>query len=151
MMQPNRPGGTQFPNRRIPPRIPQNRPHIPPKHPTPKVTESAGCVLKTKMRKLWEDHVFWTRNVILCVIDNLPGEGHVVNRLLKNQDDISDFIASYYGAEKGNVLRQLLKSHIIIAYEVLSHIKSGNELALIEANKKWRHNADELISFFTSQ
>ena len=44
--------------------------------------------LRTGMRQLWEDHVTWTRNVILCVMDGLPGTDQAVARLLKNQDDI---------------------------------------------------------------
>ena len=40
------------------------------------------------MRLLWSDHALWTRNVIVNVIDDLPGTTEAVNRLLKNQDDI---------------------------------------------------------------
>src|SRR5258706_2279995 len=49
---------------------------------------SASSELRTNMRKLWEDHVTWTRNVIFCIADNLPGTDQAVNRLQKNQDDI---------------------------------------------------------------
>src|SRR5688572_26443352 len=48
--------------------------------------------LRTNMRKLWEDHVTWTRNVIFCVIDDLPGAEQATARLLKNQDDIGNAI-----------------------------------------------------------
>jgi hypothetical protein len=32
-----------------------------------------ACDLKSDMRKLWEDHIIWTRNVIFNIIDELPG------------------------------------------------------------------------------
>ena len=40
--------------------------------------------LKTSMRKLWEEHVMWTRNVILCIVDDVPGTEQAVKRLLQN-------------------------------------------------------------------
>jgi len=60
-------------------------------------TSPSAFQLKTGMRQLWEDHVTWTRNVILCLTDNLPGTDQAVKRLLKNQDDIGNAIAPYYG------------------------------------------------------
>lgn len=55
--------------------------------------------LKTALRKLWEDHVVWTRNVIFNIMDDLPGKDQAVKRLLKNQDDIGNAMKPYYGAE----------------------------------------------------
>jgi hypothetical protein len=57
------------------------------------------------MNKLWEGHITWTRNVIFCLVDNLPGADQAVQRLLKNQDDIGDAIKSYYGDDAGKKLQ----------------------------------------------
>src|SRR5688572_27231910 len=72
----------------------------------------SGHVLKADMRKLWEDHVVWTRNVILCITDGLPGADQAVKRLLQNQTDIGNAIKPYYGEEAGNKLTELLTPHI---------------------------------------
>ena len=48
----------------------------------------SAAMLKTNMRKVWEDHVIWTRNVIFCLVDGLPGTDQAVKRLLQNQVDI---------------------------------------------------------------
>src|SRR5215510_579205 len=64
--------------------------------------------LRLAMHKLWEDHVTWTRNVILNIIDDLPGTQQAVNRLLKNQDDIGNAIKPVYGDAAGNELTKLL-------------------------------------------
>ena len=39
--------------------------------------------LRTAMRQLWEDHVVWTRNVIFCIMDGLPGTDQAVKKVIK--------------------------------------------------------------------
>src|SRR6476660_4565545 len=75
-------------------------------------TSAAASELRTNMRKLWEDHITWTRNVICCLVDNLPGSDQAVKRLLKNQDDIGNAIKPYYGNDAGTKLTALLHDHI---------------------------------------
>src|SRR6478672_11197738 len=72
------------------------------------INNSKAEELKIAMRKLWEDHITWTRNVILCLADNLTGSDQAVKRLLKNQDDIGDAIKPYYGDDAGKKLTGLL-------------------------------------------
>ena len=76
--------------------------------------------LRSAMHKLWEDHVVWTRNVILNIIDGLPGTEQAVARLLKNQDDIGNAIKPFYGNAAGEQLTRLLKEHITIAADLLT-------------------------------
>lgn len=106
-------------------------------------------VLNAQMRKLWEDHITWTRNVILCLIDELPGADEAVNRLLQNQVDIGNAIKPYYGVEAGNKLSELLKVHVTISAEVVKAAKASNGPALNEANKRWYANADEISEFLS--
>ena len=107
----------------------------------------SSATLKTNMRKLWEDHVIWTRNVILCLVDELPGTDQAVKRLLQNQVDIGNAIKPYYGEDAGKKLTVLLYAHINIAAEVIKAAKAGNKQALDEANKRWYANADEISEF----
>lgn len=44
--------------------------------------------LKMDERKLWIDHVSWTRNFIISDLASLPDKDVVLQRLLKNQDEI---------------------------------------------------------------
>ena len=90
--------------------------------------------LKTEMRKLWEDHIIWTRNVIFCLVDNLPGADNAVKRLLLNQDDIGKAFIPYYGEKAGNQLTELLYPHITIFPEVIKAAKTGDKIALDKAN-----------------
>lgn len=106
-----------------------------------------AAMLKTDMRKLWEDHIIWTRNVILCLVDDLPGTDPAVRRLLQNQDDIGDAIKLYYGEDAGKALTDLLYSHILIAVELVKVAKEGNTIALDEVNNRWNANSDEIAEF----
>lgn len=109
----------------------------------------AGTELKTNMRKLWEDHVTWTRNVIFNIIDDLPGTDEAVKRLLKNQDDIGNAIKPYYGEAAGDKLSKLLHVHITTAADLLKATKNDDDTASKEANDKWEANADEISEFLS--
>lgn len=106
--------------------------------------------LRTAMRKLWEDHVTWTRNVILCLVDDLPGTDQAVARLLRNQDDIGNAIKPYYGDAAGNKLGELLHEHINVSADVVKAAKASDNTALDAANKKWFANADEISEFLSN-
>lgn len=106
--------------------------------------------LKIGMNKLWEDHVSWTRNVILCLVDGLPGTDQAVKRLMQNQVDIGNAVKPYYGDDAGNKLTELLKEHIAISADVVKAAKNSNKNALDSANKKWYANADEISGFLSN-
>ncbi|HEV8286323.1 MAG TPA: hypothetical protein VGQ09_18575 [Chitinophagaceae bacterium] len=105
--------------------------------------------LRSNMRKLWEDHITWTRNVICCLVDNLPGTDQAIKRLFQNQDDIGNAIKPIYGEEAGNKLAGLLHDHITIAAEVVKAAKVSDNKALNAANAKWFANADEISAFLS--
>jgi len=109
----------------------------------------AANELRTNMRKLWEDHVTWTRNVIVCITDGLPGADQAVTRLLKNQEDIGNAVKPLYGEAAGTKLTALLHDHIVIAADVVKAAKAGDNAALDAANKKWFANADEISTFLS--
>ena len=79
-------------------------------------TSSAGAVspssvaLQTAMRKLWADHVLWTRQYIVSTVLNDPSAQAASVRLLKNQADIGNAVVPYYGAAAGAKLTDLLSS-----------------------------------------
>jgi len=108
---------------------------------------SKSAELRMGMHKLWSDHVVWTRNVILNIMDGLPGTDQAVNRLLKNQEDIGNAIKPVYGNDAGTELTRLLKEHITIAADLLKAAKADNKTGFEAANKKWVTNADEISAF----
>jgi hypothetical protein len=111
--------------------------------------ETKSEQLRMGMHKLWEDHITWTRNVILNIMDDLPGTDQAVTRLLQNQDDIGNAVKSFYGEAGGKELTRLLREHITTAADLLKAAKAGNNPAFDEANKKWFTNADEISQFLS--
>ena len=114
-----------------------------------KANSSKGEQLRMAMHKLWEDHIVWTRNVILNIMDDLPGTEQAVNRLLSNQDDIGNAVKPFYGEAGGKELTRLLKEHITSAADLLKAAKTGDNSAFDAANKKWSANADEISGFLS--
>ena len=100
-----------------------------------KANSSKGEQLRMAMHKLWEDHIVWTRNVILNIMDDLPGTEQAVNRLLSNQDDIGNAVKPFYGEAGGKELTRLLREHITTAADLLKAAKTGNNSAFDATNK----------------
>jgi hypothetical protein len=102
------------------------------------------------MRKLWEDHITWTRLVIVSLVNDLPDSGPTVQRLLQNQDDIGDAIKPFYGEAAGEQLSALLRDHILIAAEIIQAAKSNDTAAQNDAIARWYANADDIAVFLNS-
>ena len=102
------------------------------------------------MRKLWEDHVTWTRLAIISLTTGSPDTDATVGRLLQNQDDIGAAIAPFYGVDAGNRLATLLREHITIAAELIAAAKAGNQPELVRQQARWEANADEIARFLNS-
>src|ERR1051325_9478434 len=56
------------------------------------------------MRKLWSDHVIWTRDYIVAAVDDRPDAQAAAGRLMKNQEDIGAAVGSIYGKSAGDQL-----------------------------------------------
>jgi hypothetical protein len=99
------------------------------------------------MRKLWEDHVTWTRLFIVSAIAGLPDLDATAGRLLQNQADIGEAIATFYGDDAGTQLTALLRDHILIAGDLVTAATSGDEAAVSTQSDRWYANADEIADF----
>jgi hypothetical protein len=105
------------------------------------------------MRKLWEDHITWTRMFIVSagtVEGNLPDLQPTVDRLLQNQTDIGNAIKPFYGDAAGSHLTDLLRDHILTAADLLAAAKAGDNDAVAAASARWYANADEIATFLSS-
>lgn len=103
-----------------------------------------------QMRKLWEDHITWTRLYIVSAAtlpDNLPDIGPTADRLFANQDDIGAAVGAFFGQRAGDRLATLLREHIALAAQAITAAKAGNDAGLRSALDDWYANANRIARF----
>jgi len=105
--------------------------------------------LRAGMRKLWEDHITWTRLFIVSTLGDLPDNAETTQRLLQNQTDIGNAIKPYYGDAAGTRLTALLRDHILIAADIVKAAKVSDTAKLNASKAKWTANADEIAAFLS--
>jgi len=115
----------------------------------PMAAPSRAMETRLAMRKLWEDHITWTRAYIVSDLAGLADKDAVAKRLLANQDEIGAAIKPYYGDEAGNKLAALLREHITIATEVVTAAKGGDKATLDAAQAKWTQNGKDIAAFLS--
>jgi hypothetical protein len=116
----------------------------------PRVLTQEHLALHDGMRRLWEDHITWTRLAIISLTGDTPDSEASVGRLLQNQTDIGDAIKPFYGEAAGQELTRLLRDHILIAADLVAAARAGDEPAIAEAQSRWTANADEIAAFLAS-
>jgi hypothetical protein len=107
------------------------------------------AALHDGMRKLWEDHITWTRLAIISFAHDLPDLPATQARLLKNQDDIGNAIKPYYGKATGNQLTALLKEHIVGAVALMTVAKAGDKAGIEQRSAEWYANGNEIADFLS--
>jgi hypothetical protein len=99
------------------------------------------------MRKLWEDHIVWTRQFIVSAATQ-PGDladiGPTTDRLLANQSEIGDAVRPFYGDAAGDRVTALLRGHILTAAELVAAAKAGDDPAVEQAAAAWYANAHDI-------
>ena len=105
--------------------------------------------LHRDMRKLWSDHVIYTRDYIIAAVNGDGSAQAIAGRLLRNQEDIGDAIKPYYGADAGAKLTSLLKEHIAIAVDLVAAAKAGDKAKQDDADRRWHANAADIAAFLS--
>jgi hypothetical protein len=119
-------------------------------HPARGEASSAkAAAFNSSMAKLWEDHIVWTRMVIVDFAAGLPDLKAAEGRLLRNQTDIGNAIKPYYGNAAGNALTSLLRTHILRAVPVLQAAKNGEKTKLATALDAWYANGRQIAAFLS--
>jgi hypothetical protein len=101
------------------------------------------------MRKLWEDHITWTRLAIVSFAAGVPDFDPTAARLMRNQEDIGNAIKPYYGRRAANRLTALLKEHIAGAVELLQAAKAGDDARFAAAKQAWYRNGRQIARFLS--
>ena len=106
--------------------------------------------LTNLFRKLWEQHIMWTRSFIISTAANLGDLQLVTKRLLRNPSDFASVLQKYYGIPKAEKFKQLFTEHLTIAAQLVNAAKQGDSGNVEIYRKKWYANADEIAAFLAS-
>jgi hypothetical protein len=106
--------------------------------------------LLNTFRKLWEQHVMWTRSFIISTAASLGDLQLVTKRLLRNPSDFANELQKFYGPDKSKKFETLLTEHLLIAAKLVNAVKAKDPKSAEDARKKWYQNADEIALFLSS-
>ena len=118
-------------------------------HATAAITQKEAA-LRQDMRRLWEDHITWTRLAIISLTTESPDTDATVARLLRNQVDIGNAVKPFYGRAAGEALTRELQKHIAIAAELIAAAVAGDRAGLADAQARWEQNADDIAGVLNS-
>ena len=101
-------------------------------------------------RRLWMEHVLWTRFFIISTAFNLPDLPFVTQRLLRNPADFANAFRPFYGERTAARFEQLLTEHLVIAAQLVNAAKAGDTAEVERLQKLWYANAGEIARFLAS-
>ena len=129
--------------------VPQARVPMAPAAAVPAGSPVDRAAFQDAMRKLWEDHITWTRLYIVSAAAGLPDAKPTAERLLRNQVDMGNAIKPFYGEAAGERLTALLRPHILIAADLVTAAKARDTSAVKAASTRWYANANEIADFLS--
>lgn len=106
--------------------------------------------LMNNMRKLWEQHIKWTREFIISAVTPIDDTKLVEARLLQNPEDFAMLLKPFYGEEISNKFKDLLTEHLAIAGKLVVALNNGDTKNAEMLNKEWYKNADDIARFLAS-
>lgn len=102
--------------------------------------------LNQKIRKLWSEHVIWTRDTIIANFNYNPeiNIDNSIQRLYKNQTDFGKLFSEYYGNKIGNAVKNLLDEHITLIIKLITTIKNDIDNKDNKDNKDNSNKIEEI-------
>ncbi len=107
-------------------------------------TKMSALAYHDEWRVLWEDHITWTRIVIIGILDGLDSASvqNYTGRLLQNPGDMARALKPFYGQEQAGSFGDLVTQHLVQAAGILEGIKNGQNIS--DALTAWYQNAHDI-------
>lgn len=106
--------------------------------------------LLEQMNLVWEQHIMWTRMLLISIAENLKDLDATQERLLRNPKDIAEIFRKYYGNAVANRVQQLLTEHLVIGKDLIVALKNKDQEQAEILNTKWYQNADTMAETFSN-
>jgi hypothetical protein len=100
--------------------------------------------LRETMRKLWTDHAVYTHSYIVAAGSGAPEAISILNRLMRNQEEIGETLGEFYGKPASVRATQLLKQHIAQAGDLYKAMRADDKPKIEAIHKAWHENADAI-------
>ncbi len=106
--------------------------------------------LLEQMNLVWEQHIMWTRMLLISIAENLKDLEATQTRLLRNPKDIADVFRPYYGNSVASEIQRLLTEHLVIGKDLIVALKNKNQEQANALSTRWYQNADRMAEAFSS-
>lgn len=100
------------------------------------------------MRLVWEQHVYWTRLLIISIAERLKDEKCTEARLLRNPGDLAQIFRQYYSADVAGLISRLATEHLQIGAALITALRDGKNAEADSLNRQWYENADKIADAF---
>ena len=119
------------------------------------ISRTADCMTARQLqvlnalRRLWIEHVLWTRSFIVSTAFGLADLSDVTKRLLQNPSDTAAVLKPFYGVQAASIFEKLFTDHLLIAARLVNAAKAGDTAAVQQERRSWYKNADEIADFLS--
>ncbi len=110
----------------------------------------AQVELSNTFRRLWIEHVLWTRFFLVSTTFDLPELPFVTERLLQNPHDFANELRPFYGNQVATTFDNLFTEHLLIAAALVNAAKAGNTEEAEKQRALWYDNASKIAAFLAS-
>jgi len=98
--------------------------------------------------RLWSDHFWYTRQVVVSAVNKNPCLNKDIEELLSNQDDLGkNFAAQVNNHSAGVKLATVLREHINIAIKIVTTAIAGGDID--QLYKMWQNNARDVSKVYS--
>ncbi|MBV1849678.1 hypothetical protein [Catellatospora tritici] len=115
--------------------------------------DQAKADLWTALGTQWSDSARSTREYYVAAIlgSAHPGAAAAAAAsLLKNQKDIGDVFAKYYGTDTGDKITSILSNQVAIAADLVPAAGAGDRAKLADATGRWQQSHAELAKVLSA-
>jgi len=102
------------------------------------------------MRRAWSQHVWWTREVAINIVNKLPGTDASVNKLLKNPQVMGNIFSDFYQDRTVKRIEELFTAHLKQGGDIMVAARDGDMAKVENLTKQWYINADEIAKMFAN-
>ena len=103
--------------------------------------------VRLALRKLWSDHVIWTREYIVAAVAGTPDAGRGGGPAAAATRRTSAPRSRLLRSGRRDRLTELLKQHILIAVDLVAAAKTGDKTAFATHDARWTANIEEIAAF----